>query len=1065
MNSSALPGVDGAYHNAVAESLGQAKLKLQATISYIRNGQQVKSRGARRAAARHLEKDLEFASAIQTRLLDLPRSVEQQLQAMSEALDEIRATFTDQISRLADQFEDIQAPLDELSDAVASSGTEDGEDRLTVAGRLLATVTCYEDELRAVAGTPLNHESFDRLNALQEDVMMIGGRVDGFCAETTPLKTYVSPTAAFKRLLADVERVERLGTMFEAAVADMVDVGQRAGEAPDEVGKKRHKAANQKATMASLQKIVRAAKAEGKAPAKEPAIIRTVRAAQQKAVLAERELQAYRDRVAAGCPECKKWEEKVVDLRRQLYTHTKHTPIHARSPLPRLHSTAPSSRVPTAGPARAASSMGFARATPTLSQPVSVPGVVWDGHAEQKMGVCALPAIPTPAPADGSGPARGLAEMLGGAGVDAGVQTEEIKSPTPSPSPGGRVGSPAPIPSIGAGDDDLPTPLLGDGEGEVSPTPTQSSREASPSPEREATPVPTPELEPEPEAEPEPTPEPTPEPATVTVPADRESPTQDEDEDEDRGQGPAVAEDKPDSDYDFDFEDDSDEFIPPAPAAAGQTSARPSSAASSVITRASTVCTVPTIAEGTDEEDDEDLIGSEGDVHDDEHYMDSAGEEGDMPHIASPGSASSVCSIGSRASSPAGAPASPGQTTPTPTPPQGETVGDFIVTRIASTTARGVARSVCVCPPRRPVLAVIDGLLKGGPKDRKEARPSHNNTDLSNPFDTLLEQAPGRAVSVYSTMSQGGDDDGTESDGSSEPEPEEIAAPAPDKQRPGQAEAEFSFITGGTDQRVTIWDVVKGAIVEGLVLEGHTDNINQVTAIEGQPGRPPLAASCSDDRTVMVWDLDRAVVRRRLRTAAPALCCALHASDKGVSVAVGSYKLVNVFDIETGQARHALHHTEGLNVYTLAFHPLDHTLVSGGDDKRARVWDLDTGHAITLPAHKSWVLRAIFTHDGLLCTTDQSGQLKLFDPKTGTILGQTRGHTGAAAAVTEVGATHFMTVGYDGNGVIYSRDGAVDKFAVGHLSSVYDVVYDRATGYVVTTGSDQGIRVLQLSEK
>ncbi|KAG9397625.1 WD domain, G-beta repeat [Carpediemonas membranifera] len=1366
----------------MTKDLASAKEKLRTTIRYLEHDSRVKISSQKTDA--QVQADAEYLGKIQDRLLALPNAIDTVLNGVLASVAEIRDHFASSLAPVVDQYETVE---DYVRRAMGLDDEDDDpNDAMQTAGQLLATVTCVEDDAKALAAMPMDHTSFDKFREFSDSSRAVTEHVSAFCNSVKPPLKYKSPLAEMKRIIAQLESLEQVGTMLDAASITVSDVAAKVASS-NTPSAKRHKPTRGRNEMAALNQIVKNARSNSRVPEREPAIIRTIRAAKQSAELAERELKSYRQQISAGCPECRQWEAKVVALRQQLYSRVKHVPIGQRmSPAPLASASPARTRAQSATPTRAHAA-GRRDATPVLFSPnASVPLSAirrWDSkdrvdaaeYDDEEEGA-------VPRPHSVALPAIGSGHGLGDDGPESEkpaktVETGEAALQTDAPDladegtqtlAAAEPEEDAPVysfepqivyhlPTITEAEEDIASSELStdrsdastdsvasirtlevedgsdaltasprSGNATVAATPnhplmttvmldsetddmTQSQDDFIDSEDNDRTSAPNVPLLDDTadeddevaaegseggEATPigarasfsddftvdsaesdgyEQDPEPRSRSCTPRTSADEvsevrllsarsgerlrgeteeheggdehvdeekkeEDEHKEEEEEEagtdDQGEGSVPAHvgiSRPDSASSVDeimgdedgpsrirsvvsassideivsdgehgpskirsmdsassveeIVSDSqrpsrisrpesassvDELSTPnstredGPAAIARPEsassideilepdhpakiARPDSASSveeiigeddpARICRPESASSVETLESAFVDVDEADLdqprVDDEAELHAmhrniskslDPHTLSHSPlpprpRQSSMPYDSDLVASSDDLVMSDDNNTGESAPQLPphdditynsatslvntrGNTTGSDTPlvasnkhlppyessdtldeqtprPAEEDLGNFMLTRLCDSAVPGVIRTLCLCPPRRPIMAAAEQLSSRKPLKKQPAKQQDIEA-LANPFENLLEHAPHRALSVYSAMSSVTPEtlassnarelDGVdEEDESTELTVDEDITGSAGSLSVQDAESTATVIAGSTDGKVTIWEIFDGRIESSTVMAGHSEGVNQVVAEPGTDTRPPLAASCSDDRTIVIWDLDRAVIRRRLRAAAPALCCAFaHIPDNGekvLSVAVGSYKLVNIFNIETGQAIHALHHGDGLNVYTLACHPTLPIIASGGDDKRVRLWSSNDGKLVTsLAPHKSWVMRGVFTHDGLLCTTDQAGYLRMSD-SNGNILGSTRGHNGAATAVLEVSLEHVLTVGTDGQAVIYGRQGTVDKFTTGHLSSVYDAAFDQEKGILVTAGSDRTLRVMMVRAK
>lgn len=143
--------------------------------------------------------------------------------------------------------------------------------------------------------------------------------------------------------------------------------------------------------------------------------------------------------------------------------------------------------------------------------------------------------------------------------------------------------------------------------------------------------------------------------------------------------------------------------------------------------------------------------------------------------------------------------------------------------------------------------------------------------------------------------------------------------------------------TGGHDSTVRLWDVASGAAL--AVLTGHT---SWVRVLDFHP-REPLLLSSSRDGSVRVWDVsdtDNPQEQAAFWHEGDVRAAAFDAA--GALIASGSTSgTINIWDVERGE-RVAVLEQHTMPVISLAFHPQNHLLLSGGGDNRLYLWGIET---------------------------------------------------------------------------------------------------------------------------
>ncbi|KAI9340875.1 WD40-repeat-containing domain protein [Obelidium mucronatum] len=200
-----------------------------------------------------------------------------------------------------------------------------------------------------------------------------------------------------------------------------------------------------------------------------------------------------------------------------------------------------------------------------------------------------------------------------------------------------------------------------------------------------------------------------------------------------------------------------------------------------------------------------------------------------------------------------------------------------------------------------------------------------------------------------------------------------------------QYEQEF-LASGSIDGTIRVWNISTGKY---FTLRGHTDWVNKV-----QFYKKTQLFSCSDDRSVILWDLEtRQIIRKfmghhdqvqsmsislpHLRNARASI------ESKGGApklVTASTDKTIKIWDIDTGLCLHTLFgHEDG--VMCVASDTL--RIVSGSHDNMVMVWDLESGKlmhsmGVARPA-AAGVINCCILSDTKIMTGGQDGKLRVYD--------------------------------------------------------------------------------------
>jgi WD40 repeat protein/predicted Ser/Thr protein kinase len=183
-----------------------------------------------------------------------------------------------------------------------------------------------------------------------------------------------------------------------------------------------------------------------------------------------------------------------------------------------------------------------------------------------------------------------------------------------------------------------------------------------------------------------------------------------------------------------------------------------------------------------------------------------------------------------------------------------------------------------------------------------------------------------------------------------------------------------SLATGGWDGTVKLWDTSTGK--EMATLRGHADIIQTVVF---SPDGTSLA-SASWDGTVKVWNPATATLQQTLRGSGAALYALAYSPDGQSLAAAGFEGVVRVWDVANGQEALRFPANFG-GIFTLAYSPDGTRLAAGGTSKTVQLWDAATGREnLTLRGHTDVVSGLVFSPDSLrLISASWDGTLKVWD--------------------------------------------------------------------------------------
>ncbi|MEL7369397.1 MAG: WD40 repeat domain-containing protein, partial [Myxococcota bacterium] len=251
--------------------------------------------------------------------------------------------------------------------------------------------------------------------------------------------------------------------------------------------------------------------------------------------------------------------------------------------------------------------------------------------------------------------------------------------------------------------------------------------------------------------------------------------------------------------------------------------------------------------------------------------------------------------------------------------------------------------------------------------------------------------------------------------------------------RPGTSEV----VSGAYDSGVGIFDTH----TQTFQLLGYHEHLTNrvVVSPDGH-----LAASCSSDYSVRLWDLRTRTLLKVLQG---------HADDVEDFVFVGSHvgvsasrdRRILVWDLRTG-AITAVFDDHDKDVLSLAYH--QGRLFSSGDDKTLRVWNLAEGtlEKTIGPFEVETDTCDIDPVRGRIVLGCDDGIVRIFNAASGELVHEIHGHTSGIKKVAVSEQGHILSAAYDQKIIIWDRDTFAQKQALQSVKHKWERSFAFADG-------------------
>lgn len=167
-----------------------------------------------------------------------------------------------------------------------------------------------------------------------------------------------------------------------------------------------------------------------------------------------------------------------------------------------------------------------------------------------------------------------------------------------------------------------------------------------------------------------------------------------------------------------------------------------------------------------------------------------------------------------------------------------------------------------------------------------------------------------------------------------------------------------------------------------VAADGHVSNINAL--MFDNSGK--VIFSGDDAGKIMIWSIDTQKKLRELKNNGPVNALAMSNDPRTVFVG-GQEPIIKVINVANSQVQRTfVGHTDAINAIEVS--PNQQYLLSGSNDKSARLWDLKSGKELFKLNVDCWKVTSVaFSFDSKYCATGcNDGSIKIWEVATGKLI-------------------------------------------------------------------------------
>ncbi|MEM9152019.1 MAG: hypothetical protein AAGB19_16405, partial [Cyanobacteria bacterium P01_F01_bin.3] len=278
----------------------------------------------------------------------------------------------------------------------------------------------------------------------------------------------------------------------------------------------------------------------------------------------------------------------------------------------------------------------------------------------------------------------------------------------------------------------------------------------------------------------------------------------------------------------------------------------------------------------------------------------------------------------------------------------------------------------------------------------------------------------------------------------------------------------------GKDRSLKLWDTESGELIANRE-EAHSSSIYDVAiSPDGQ-----YLASVSNDATLRIWDLTEVDGKVQISDEpkhtiseheGSVLAVDFHPQNSQRLVSAGEDKTLRLWNVETGKRVIPPISAHFSSIRDVEFSPDGASIVTGSVDNTIRLWDANTGAPKRLPrmAHRDAVFSVAFDSTGdRIVSASADRSVRIWNADTGELLEDPlRGHDGKVySAIFSADDTTVVSTGSDRTLRFWdvATGSAISTIPEAHGSLIWDLALSNEGNQLISSSSDAAVRMWDIA--